>query len=80
VSTRIDGPLEIVGPETGFLVAVGDSVALAEKIVELASDPDRREAMGAAGRARVEQRFTLQKQADLIHEAYLEAASPRGPG
>ncbi len=80
VSTQIDGPLEIVGLETGLLVAVGDSVALAEKIIELASDPDRREAMGAAGRARVESLFTLEKQADLVHEAYLEAASTRDPG
>lgn len=77
VATRIDGPQEIVASGTGLLVELDDPGSLAEKILELACDPDRREAMGAAGRARVEQRFTLETQAGLIHDAYLDAASAR---
>lgn len=77
VSTRIDGPIEIVTPETGLLVPPEDPDSLAAAIVELASDPDRRAAMGVAGRARVEQVFTLEGQADAVHRALLDAASRR---
>ena len=77
VATRIDGPREIVTPETGLLIDAEDPEALAAAILELAGDPDRRKAMGAAGRARVQRDFTLEKQAEAVHSAYLEAASRR---
>ena len=46
VATRIDGPREIVTPETGLLIDAEDPEALAAAILELAGDPDRRKAMG----------------------------------
>ncbi len=75
VATRIDGPREIVTLATGILVGIDDPAALADGIIALANDSDRREAMGVAGRARVEQHFTLEQQADTVHRAYLEAVS-----
>lgn len=42
---------------TGLLVPVDDPSALARALAELAADPPRRRAMGAAGRAVVEARF-----------------------
>jgi glycosyltransferase involved in cell wall biosynthesis len=77
VATRIDGPREIVTGDTGLLVDVDDARGLADAILELAQDRDRRERMGAAGRARVEDMFSLERQADAVNRAYREAASRR---
>jgi glycosyltransferase involved in cell wall biosynthesis len=61
VSTRQGGPSEtIVHGETGFLVDPGDSAGLARHVVALLGDPDLRQEMGAAGRARVEKLFSAQ--------------------
>lgn len=77
VATRIDGPTEIVTDETGILVDVDDARGLADAILELAADRERRERMGAAGRARVEGTYSLERQADAIQRAYRETASRR---
>ena len=51
---------EIVLPGvTGLLVPMGDAPAMAEAMAALLSDPARAAAMGAAGRARVRERFTI---------------------
>jgi glycosyltransferase involved in cell wall biosynthesis len=46
--------------ETGLLVPAHDVAALAVAIATLAGDPDRRRAMGRAGRALVEREFSEQ--------------------
>lgn len=48
----------VVHGETGLLVPPGDPGAMAAALAELLSDPERAAAMGRAGRARVEERFT----------------------
>ncbi len=59
VSTRRGGPSEtVVDGETGFLVDAGDADGLAQRVIDLLRDADLRAQMGAAGRARVEQRFS----------------------
>jgi glycosyltransferase involved in cell wall biosynthesis len=75
VATRIDGPREIVTPDTGLLVDVADERGLADAIIELATDQDRRLRMGAAGRARVERHFKLERQAEAVDRAYRQAVS-----
>jgi glycosyltransferase involved in cell wall biosynthesis len=75
VATRIDGPREIVTPETGLLVDVDDARGLADAILELARDPARRARMGAAGRARVASSFGVERQAESIDRAYRETLS-----
>ena len=75
IASRIDGPREIVTPDTGLLVDVDDPRGLADAILELAADPERRERMGAAGRARVERMYTIERQADAVHSAYRETAA-----
>jgi glycosyltransferase involved in cell wall biosynthesis len=68
VSTRRGGPSETVADgETGFLVDAGDADALARNVITLLRDPDLRERMGAAGRARVEQRFSAQSMAESFN-------------
>lgn len=73
VATRTGGLPEVIGPEAGLLVEPGDPGALASAIVRLARDPQLRARCGRAGRARVEQRFTLERQANAVEAAYLTA-------
>ena len=48
---------------TGYLFRQGDAEALAQRIVELATNPDRRTTMGRAARAFVEQYFSEERYA-----------------
>lgn len=59
VATDVGGNAELVVRQTGELVPSGDVEALAIALVRAASDPNRAVAMGRAGRARVEQHFSL---------------------
>jgi glycosyltransferase involved in cell wall biosynthesis len=62
VATRIGGiPEAVVHGETGLLVPVGDSGALARALVDLLLRPGRREALGWAGRRRFELEFTAER-------------------
>jgi glycosyltransferase involved in cell wall biosynthesis len=47
-----------------------DPVDLAERIVELLDDPERRAAMGKLGRARVERDLSWQRQVPVLLRAY----------
>jgi alpha-maltose-1-phosphate synthase len=51
---------------TGMLVAPGDARALAERLLELAADPARARALGAAGRERFVERYTWDRVAERI--------------
>jgi glycosyltransferase involved in cell wall biosynthesis len=68
VATRVGGvPELVVDGENGFLVAPGDSAAMAERILLLLTDRSLRERMGQAGRHAVEAKFNLKTNvADLI--------------
>jgi glycosyltransferase involved in cell wall biosynthesis len=71
IGTRVGGMPEQVTPETGILVDADDVEALAGAILKLARQPERRAAMGAAARRRVESDLTSERQAEHLHEAYL---------
>lgn len=73
VAAAVDGIPEQVTPETGMLVPPEDPEALADAILELAGDPERRERLAAAGPRRIAGSFTLERQADDLHRAYLAA-------
>lgn len=57
---------------TGFLAAPGDDAALASHITRLLQDPELRQQMGRAGRARVEHQFSLRRQTALLEDLYDE--------
>jgi glycosyltransferase involved in cell wall biosynthesis len=60
IGTDVGGMAEPVADgETGLLVPAGSSAALASAILELSRDPARAAAMGAAGRRRYEDAYTL---------------------
>ncbi|OWY61212.1 hypothetical protein B7486_64985 [cyanobacterium TDX16] len=64
VSTPLGGIPELVGG-AGVLVPSGDAAALAEALDRLA-DPVERQRIGAAGRARVEERFQVATSAARV--------------
>jgi len=56
--------------ETGLVVPARDSDALVRAINQLIDDPALRARMGAAGRARVRDKFTLEKMVDQVMQVY----------
>jgi glycosyltransferase involved in cell wall biosynthesis len=62
------------------LVPAEDATALARAIDELLAAPERRAAMGKAGRARVLEQFTWQAAAQRTVDAYREVIAERGDG
>jgi glycosyltransferase involved in cell wall biosynthesis len=75
VAAAIGGLGELVREGvTGLLAEPGDEASLRQAIVRLASDPELARQMGAAGRARAEQRFLQERCTDrteLLYEASL---------
>ena len=68
---------------TGRLVGREDVAGLAAAVLEAASDPDRREAWGEAGRRRVAERFSLERMVAHYRRVCLEEIDrdrPRGNG
>jgi glycosyltransferase involved in cell wall biosynthesis len=63
----------------GILVPVGDIEAAAQAIQALARDPRARMRMGAAGRARFEERFTVAKVTGSVLEVYRRLQGEQSP-
>lgn len=71
IATNIGGsPDQVAEGATGFLVPPADSEAIASKIELLASDPDLRRRLGAAGRERVANLFSLEQMAKKTEMLY----------
>jgi len=83
VASDVGALAEVVGRDgkAGILVPAGDVDALTEAISGLLADPARRAAVGSAGRARVEERFswtaTAQATVEVYRQAIAEAAGAR---
>ena len=76
VATRVGGiPEVVVDGETGFLVPPDDVPALAAAIGRLAADPTLRGRLGAAGRARAEANFSVQRMAAEFSDTYERLAN-----
>ena len=70
-TTHADIPYVTRPGESAVLVPEGDSDALAEALAELIAHPERWAAMGRAGRAHVEARHDIRRQAARLEERYL---------
>jgi glycosyltransferase involved in cell wall biosynthesis len=71
VASNIAGiPDAVVQGETGLLFEPHDAAGIAEAIVQLAQDRERRVAMGAAGRARAVEHFDRSAVATALGEAW----------
>lgn len=72
------GPAALIGDDAGFAVPartpgqVIDDLAVA--LLRLAQEPSLRAAVGAAGRARVEERFMWDRQGELMNRLYHDVA------
>jgi glycosyltransferase involved in cell wall biosynthesis len=79
VATRVGGTPDVVRDGIdGFLVDSADEGELADRLAELARDPVRRAEMGASGRARVIERYAVNRLVDDIDRLYRELLSERG--
>ena len=81
VATRVGGTPDVIRDGIdGFLVDPADNGELAARLAELAHDAPRRAAMGAAGRARVLERYAVGRLIDDIDRLYRELLATRaGP-
>jgi colanic acid/amylovoran biosynthesis glycosyltransferase len=72
VGTRVGGIPELLTDEVGLLVPPGDPPALADALEQLARDPAARASLGARGRARVEEAFSVEQVAAELEARFLE--------
>ena len=79
VATRVGGTPDVIRDGVdGFLVDSADPDELAARLAELARDPCRRAAMGAAGRARVLERYAVDRLVDDVDALYRELLRQTG--
>jgi glycosyltransferase involved in cell wall biosynthesis len=63
VATNVGGiPVQVEDGRSGFLVPPGDTMAMAERLGKLISDPEGCEEMGSYARSRVLERFDFERQ------------------
>ncbi|MFB8248637.1 DUF3492 domain-containing protein [Streptomyces sp. NPDC055952] len=74
VSTDVGAVVEIIGG-TGLVVPPRNPRALADACVALLRDPERRQRLGAAARARALELFTVEQNVEAFHGLYLEIVS-----
>lgn len=78
VASSVGGLIDtVVEDGTGLHVPPRDEAEVAAAVGALLDDPDRREALGRAGRARAESRYTWQKVAadsERVYERLLAGA------
>ena len=76
VATAVSGnPEAVEDGVTGLLVPPESATALADALITLLADPERRRAMGEAARARVAERFSIDRIA-AEHLALLQRLVP----
>jgi glycosyltransferase involved in cell wall biosynthesis len=75
ISTDVPSGVSWVNQDgvTGLVVRAGDADDLRAAIDALIGDPQRRARLGAAGRARVEAEFTIERLRERLREFYEEA-------
>jgi glycosyltransferase involved in cell wall biosynthesis len=74
VVTDCPGSRELVHDGgNGFIVPVGDHVAMAEKIAYLLDHPDEARSMGEAGRKKIERHFSLDAMVNRTLDVYQRA-------
>lgn len=77
IATAIGGSLDQVEDGvTGWLVPPGDPERLADKLAGLLRDESLRRRMGEAGRARLEERFSVAQMVDRIERVYRSVLNP----
>jgi glycosyltransferase involved in cell wall biosynthesis len=80
VATDAGGTPELVGRDgtAGLLVPPGDAAAMADAMAALLRDPERRDALGVAGRKRILREFPLERMVDGYERSFSELIRARG--
>jgi glycosyltransferase involved in cell wall biosynthesis len=79
VATRVGGVPDVVRDSVdGYLVEPGDVDALAERLGRLAADPELARRMGEAGRARVLERYSVERLVGDVDALYRKLLAERG--
>jgi len=77
VTFALDGAPEVVRHGvSGYLVPALDTGHVAERIIELLRDADKRRAFGDAGRAFAAEHFSVDRMVERISSVYLELVDP----
>jgi glycosyltransferase involved in cell wall biosynthesis len=83
VATRVGGVPDVIRDGVdGFLVEPGAVDDLADRLAELARDPDLRERLGEQGRAHVLPRYSVERlfdDVDRLYRSLLQTANVRSP-
>jgi glycosyltransferase involved in cell wall biosynthesis len=78
VATAVGGiPEQIDDSQNGFLAPPSDAVGMAARIMQLLSDHELKQAMGALSLERARQRYSLDRQADTYLDWYEEIIKAR---
>ena len=73
ISTTVGGvPEAVENNVTGILVPPENSQALADAMIQLLDNPEKRKTMGKAGRKRALEHFTIEKMGDKLVTLYLK--------
>ena len=76
VATQVGGVSELVEDgSNGFVVRPGDVESLADRLVELVADPELRQRLGDAGRAKVAAEFSNTTEAARLQTLFVNAAA-----
>ena len=70
-------PDSVVDGETGFVVPVGDSSAMAGAVMKLLREDDLRRTLGLNARLRAQQMFSMSKNARRLQDVLIECARAR---
>lgn len=68
----------VVQGETGFLPKLADTVGYMQFVRRLIDEPGLKEAMGLAGRQRIQQNFGIQRMVDAYAQAYRDVLNETG--
>ena len=72
IGFALDGTPEVViNGETGFTTPAEDIDMVAQYTVKLLDDPEMRQRMGSAGKAKVLEQFDWRKMADILEKEYI---------
>ena len=78
LATEVGGVPELLGDGGGVMVPASDVPALADAICDLATDPERRSALGEQARAIAERRFSIEAIADRTVSLFRRIAASKG--
>jgi glycosyltransferase involved in cell wall biosynthesis len=79
VATRVGGVPDVVTDGVdGFLVEPGDPDAAADRLAELARDPELRARLGEAGSANARERYSVERLVDDVDRLYRELLAAKG--